>query len=194
MPSAAQQATNATATDGRTTDEAGPDSEALARKRRATRLRALAESTREILVERFPDTFMAKGQPKRPLKVGIYADLRAAAPDLSASKITLALNDYCTGPKYLDSLVAGAGRMDLRGSVAGVVTAVEAEAAARRALGIRSTWKVERALRDLRKAGLQIWPAGVAIPTDVPDDHQVKLVVSTGVLRQFASALEAANV
>ncbi|MBS9476197.1 ProQ/FINO family protein [Ancylobacter radicis] len=89
-----------------------------------------AEATREVLVERFPRTFMPKGERKIPLKVGIYQDLRIAAPDLSARKMADALHDYTTGRTYLRALVAGAHRIDLDGWPEGVVTTEEAVIAA----------------------------------------------------------------
>lgn len=95
--------------------------------------RMFATLGRQVLAERFPLCFAPQGAPKRPLKVGIYADIRAAVPDLSSRKLVCALRDYTAGPLYLRGLVAGATRVGLDGEPAGEVTAEE-EAKARAAL------------------------------------------------------------
>lgn len=92
---------------------------------------ALADETRALLVERFPRTFMPKGARKIPLKVGIYQDLRAAAPDISSRRLTLALHDYTSGRTYLRALIAGAHRLDLEGWPTGTVSTDESIQAAK---------------------------------------------------------------
>lgn len=100
---------------------------ARTKTRAAWRIRwGKAEQTRELLVERFPRCFMPKGKRKLPLKVGIYQDVRSAAPDISARRLKDALHDYTTGRTYLRALVAGAHRVDLDGWPDGVVTTAEA--------------------------------------------------------------------
>ena len=96
-------------------------------KRRKWRLEAKA--TRTLLAERFPRCFAPKGEPKRPLKLGIHNDLRAAAPDISRRLIRIALEDYTTGNSYLRSMDAGAARLDLEGWPAGEVSITHAKLA-----------------------------------------------------------------
>lgn len=114
----------------------------------------LAEETRAVLAERFPDCFARKGAPtKKPLKLGMYHDLRTAAPDIKPQALQLALYDYTSGPKYLDAHTAGATRVDLNGEPAGVVTEEQADSMSRRAMGAsvahlqRRLNKVQNALR-----------------------------------------------
>ncbi|WP_371346509.1 ProQ/FINO family protein [Ancylobacter sp. IITR112] len=96
-------------------------------KRRRWRLEATA--TRALLAERFPRCFAPKGEPKRPLKLGIHNDLRAAVPDISRRLIRIALDDYTTGNSYLRAMAAGAARLDLDGWPAGEVSITHAKLA-----------------------------------------------------------------
>ena len=83
------------------------------------------------LAEQFPKTFTAeKHQPHRPLKWGIAADIAARCPDLKRRVRGTALSVYCGRIAYLESIVAGAARVDLDGNPAGEVAAEEAAHAA----------------------------------------------------------------
>ena len=87
------------------------------------------EADRKLIAERFPFAFVPPGSPhaKRPLKVGIHADLHhAGLADangvvLSRRRIWLALQDYCRGPKYALALRRGGTRFDLNGEASGAV-------------------------------------------------------------------------
>ena len=82
---------------------------------------------RTALVERFPAAFMPKRcDAKRPLKVGIHRDVVARMKDFPRRIIQLAINDYCSGPKYTRAMTAGAQRVDLDGNPAGKVTLADA--------------------------------------------------------------------
>lgn len=74
-----------------------------------------AESTRAVLVQLFPRCFRGRGEPKLPLKTGIYHDIRAAAPEIPARKLGAALHDYTSGRSYLRAMTVGASRVDLEG-------------------------------------------------------------------------------
>lgn len=101
-----------------------------ASRRNPTSLRA----DRRSLARAFPACFNRPKSkaPKRPLKVGITADLIAGGVTgedglpLSRSRIERAVRDYCLGTKYLTALVSGAVRIDLDGNPAGVVLPVHA--------------------------------------------------------------------
>jgi sRNA-binding protein len=116
----------------------------------------IAAKTRELLVEKFPGCFAPGKAPKKPLKLGIFDDIRAALPDLAGSRISKALRSYTNGPTYLNSIVENAARIDLAGKPAGKVTADEAADAARRSLGVSSLRRMERehylAFKLLRQA------------------------------------------
>jgi sRNA-binding protein len=83
------------------------------------------------LTEAFPQTFvLEKHRPHRPLKVGIAADIRACCPAIERRVLSVALSVYTRRVMYLQSLAAGAARVDLDGNPAGEVTARDAEYAA----------------------------------------------------------------
>lgn len=102
------------------------EDDAAAGTKRRTGLRA----DRRALARAFPACFNPQKSkaPKRPLKVGITADLIARGvtgedgQSLSRSRIERAVRDYCLGTKYRAALVSGAVRIDLDGNPAGTVT------------------------------------------------------------------------
>ena len=97
---------------------------------KARKRRAIAAQIRPRLVEAYPNCFAAKGQPKRPLKIGIYHDLKGKLPGVTNRHLHYALCDYVWGPTYQRAMVEGAHRVDLDGFPAGTVSAGEAGAAA----------------------------------------------------------------
>jgi ProP effector len=85
-----------------------------------------AEEIVELLERKFPACFAVYEKNRRPLKVGIFADLIAAlAGEISEEEIRQALKIYVSNLCYLDRSVAGAARVDLDGADAGIVTAEE---------------------------------------------------------------------
>lgn len=90
-----------------------------------------AERAREfvgLLAERFPDCFTTERKRVRPLAIGIQQALRAALNDDAELAdtpnwlIKQALARYTRAPAYLEAVMAGAPRVDLRGNPAGEVT------------------------------------------------------------------------
>jgi sRNA-binding protein len=97
------------------------------------------------LTEAFPQTFvLEKYRPHRPLKVGIAADIAARCRELERGVLSATLSVYARRVMYLQSLVAGAARIDLDGKAAGEVTARDAEYAAAKLAGILASRKVKR--------------------------------------------------
>lgn len=94
--------------------------ERIRNERRALKRRA--HETRAKLAARFPKCFADFMHPKRPLKIGIYNDLLAKAPDLGPWSLQLAIRDYVNGKTYLAACVEGAPRIDLNGDEAGFVS------------------------------------------------------------------------
>jgi ProP effector len=83
------------------------------------------------LAEWFPQTFvLEKHLPHRPLKVGIAADILARLPGSTRRELAPVLGIYAKRVMYLQSLVAGAIRIDLDGNPAGEVSVADAEHAA----------------------------------------------------------------
>lgn len=86
--------------------------------------RAANQAAVELLETHYPKAF--NGASPKPLKIGIQEDL-VADDKVSRGKIKRALATYVRSPRYLQSLVEGAERVDLNGEAAGAVTEGEAE-------------------------------------------------------------------
>ena len=87
------------------------------RKRKAAVL-----ATVTLLAERFPAAFFTFEGQRRPLKIGIAADICEAVPEINKEHLQWALARYCMSPGYLRSLTSGAVRVGLAGDAAGTVT------------------------------------------------------------------------
>ena len=68
------------------------------------------------LAERWPNTFFPEAKKREPLKVGIFEDLKAAAPDINRKMLRLALRMYTTSGTYLFACSKGHKRIDLNGN------------------------------------------------------------------------------
>jgi len=111
--------------------------------RRAIYRRAM--KTRKLLAKRFPQCFAGLGKPKRPFKIGIFADIVERAPDIDRDDLRAAVDDYCGGGcSYHAACVEGAERVDLDGNVTGIITKGEAG---------HSAWKLARLKRRLEGGG-----------------------------------------
>ena len=92
--------------------------------------RATIGAVIRLLRDRFPQAFTGRGQPRRPLKVGIHADLVTTLDGaVRHRELRAALRAYTSKPSYLRALLAGAGRVALDGSPAGTVTSDDEAAA-----------------------------------------------------------------
>jgi ProP effector len=109
------------------------------------------------LTEAFPQTIvLEKHRPHRPLKVGIAADIPARCPAVERRVLSVVLSVYTRRVMYLQSLVAGAARVDLDGTPAGEVTARDAEYAATRLAGILASREARRAAAVAAKGAPRI--------------------------------------
>jgi sRNA-binding protein len=79
------------------------------------------------LAARFPEAFFVRGIQRRPLKIGTYHDIIAAAPDVDRKVLSRALFRYTNAFGYLGNLLEGAVRVGLDGNPAGVVDAGAAQ-------------------------------------------------------------------
>lgn len=82
-----------------------------------------------LIYEHFPKAFFKEGDPK-PLKLGIFDDLKArieGIEGLSITKVRAAVRIYTSRLKYLHSIKEGARRIDLDGNEADEVTKEHAE-------------------------------------------------------------------
>jgi sRNA-binding protein len=88
------------------------------------------QRTIAALIERFPQCFSAADP--RPLAIGIYHDLRAAAPKIDAAELAAALAAYVRTDNYLKAMTATrAARVSLSGEPVAHVSKDEAERARR---------------------------------------------------------------
>jgi ProP effector len=87
--------------------------------------------TIERLAEAYPRCFHLYEKRRRPLKVGIHADILTAL-EIAPKALSAALNFYCMNYHYLMACSEGAARINLDGDVSGVVTAEEALCARQR--------------------------------------------------------------
>ena len=104
------------------------------------------------LATRYPRAFvLEKYRPHRPLKVGVAADILARCPVLTRRELGPALGVYAKRVMYLQSLVAGAIRIDLDGNPAGEVSAADAEHAAATLAEILAAREARRAAAMVAK-------------------------------------------
>jgi|SRR5574344_48527 ProP effector len=86
-----------------------------------------------LLATKFPACFMLEGSCK-PLKIGLFNELAtrvcADDPTISKTNLRVALRFYTTRWMYLESVVAGAKRVDLDGNECDEVTQEHADYAA----------------------------------------------------------------
>jgi ProP effector len=81
------------------------------------------------LQKNFPRAFPRSPTPKVPLKVGILKDVlaQAASIGLNERDVRNGIKLWCRGHHYWTCLAEGSARIDLHGTVVGVVSADEAE-------------------------------------------------------------------
>jgi ProP effector len=109
------------------------------------------------LATRYPRAFvLEKYRPHRPLKVGVAADILARCPVLTRRELGPALGVYAKRVMYLQSLVAGAIRIDLDGNPAGEVSAADAEHAAATLAEILAAREAKRAAAMVAKNASRI--------------------------------------
>ena len=87
-----------------------------------------------LLIQRFPNAFPKDYNAIRPLKIDVYADLIARAPDLDPVLLRRALANHTQRDGYLLALIHGRGdhRYDLDGQPVGTVTPEERAEAQKR--------------------------------------------------------------
>jgi ProP effector len=89
------------------------------------------------LAELYPNCFR---QPRQPLKIGIHNDVIARHPELRPSLIASALKTYTRSLGYLETLKAGAARIDLEGNPVGTVTDTDEEDGKRKIAKTALVW------------------------------------------------------
>lgn len=148
------------------------------------------------LAAAFPDCFTQPGAPRKPLKIGIDADIIARL-DAPRGRVARVLFHYTGQSNYLDVLVEGASRVDLDGDPSGTVNAAQAKEAARRSLGITAARAMSEANHRLQRAVDAVAAclrrgddevtrktvAAVATVAAVPDDQAVVVVLTAGTIR-----------
>jgi len=101
--------------------------------------RARTKAVITALAARFPECFAVPDTRRRPLKVGIDADILAAlSGTIRRTELIRALAMYCCSDGYLERVLTGAWRVDLEGKPAGVVTAEDERHAKAKRAGIKA--------------------------------------------------------
>ena len=77
------------------------------------------------LAEAFPKCFAVYGLRRRPLKIGVAADITPLIP-FAEDDLKAALRYYTRSESYLRACMEGVDRIDLEGDTVGVVTAQQA--------------------------------------------------------------------
>ncbi len=95
-----------------------------ARRRRRQRVLPQLEKVYEELFEKFPNTFFRDLAEIRPLKKGIYQDIRGTLP-VSSRILHGAIGLYTQRQPYLRALADGKDRIDLSGKSVEPVTEEE---------------------------------------------------------------------
>ena len=101
------------------------------------------------LAELYPSCFR---QRRQPLKIGIHNDIVARHPELRPGLIARALKTYTRSLGYLETLTAGAARIDLEGNPVGSVTAADEEDAKRK-IAKAAKRAAAKAIQDRKEAG-----------------------------------------
>jgi sRNA-binding protein len=117
------------------------------RKRKAAVL-----ATVTLLADRFPAAFFMFEGRRRPLKIGIAADIYEAVPEINKEHLQWALARYCMSPGYLRSLTSGAVRVGLAGDAAGTVT----DEAAAKAVGMLAQVVTARRKRTAKVESVKV--------------------------------------
>jgi sRNA-binding protein len=101
--------------------------------------RTRAKALIAVLAAKFPKCFAVPDTRRRPLKVGIDADLLATlSGTIPRTDLIRALAMYCSSHGYLERVLNGAWRIDLQGNPAGVVTADDERHAAAKSADIKA--------------------------------------------------------
>jgi ProP effector len=151
--------------------------------------RAAQFETLLILRQRFPQAFASlNARTRRPLKVGIHADIAAALPDLSALEISRALGFYCRDRRYHAACIEGAERIGLDGEPAGTVTAAGAEHAKRAIAAIDERRREQRTAPTPSSSSPSLpAPTPAPLPAPAPTPTSPKRLSLSG-LRAAATA------
>jgi ProP effector len=122
------------------------------------------------LAEWFPQTFVLEQYlPHRPLKIRICPDILARCPVLTRRELGTVLGVYTSRVMYLQSLVAGAIRIDLDGNPAGEVSAADAGHAAARLAEIMASREARRAAAmEVKRAARITRQAAAAAVSPLP--------------------------
>ncbi len=115
------------------------------RKKNQQRSRRAREEWLPALIAKYPKAFFEDPRDRKPLKIGIHADILAdESNQLAGYQLTSALRWYTGAYGYQLCLKAGEDRVDLQGEKAGEVTEADATAAAEKVKQIKGKMKEAR--------------------------------------------------
>jgi ProP effector len=96
------------------------------------------DAAEQMLCDRFPKTFVRFQRERRPLKVGMFAELVARLDGAVAPRTLHAvMRRYTSNIGYLHSIRRGRDRVDLDGNIAGTTSAADRQNATERLMQIR---------------------------------------------------------
>jgi len=138
-------------------------------------------ATIQLLARTFPAAFFVLEQRRRPLKIGIHADLTARLEgSITEVELSAALRVYTSNLAYLRNCHQGSARLDLNGEVSGTISPEHAARAAK---------LVARRERRVAAAKANAAVDGKTPPTEV----QVTPTNGTGEAHTRPSQAEPAN-
>ena len=138
------------------------------------------------LISTFPQCFFLNHKCRRPLKIGILADLMPLV-SCGEEELKAVLNKYVRSDGYLLACSEGAIRIDVNGDAAGTVSARHA-AHARKVLAERELWRLQkkekRAKEKARLAASGKQRSEESARTEVKMQRRLELVLQRPVLAQ----------
>src|SRR5262245_21511654 len=129
--------------------------------------RARTKAVITVLAAKFPKCFAVPDSRRRPIKVGIDADLLAAIGDaLARTELIRAIAMYCSSEGYLERVLTGAWRVDLEGKPAGAVSADDETHAKAKQAGIRTRRETVMAAAITQAAASRAQGPALAVKAD----------------------------
>ena len=139
------------------------------------------------LIATFPSCFFLHHECRRPLKIGILADL-APLVSCGEEELKTVLNKYVRSHGYLLACTEGATRIDVNGDAASTVSAKHA-AHARKVLADRALWRAKKKAAREREAETRRNTVAKRRQQDLAaTDNRLSQELRTEVQQQFVPA------
>lgn len=146
-----------------------------------------SEETIALLQKEYPAAFFETPQLRRPLKTGIFEDIRADGFPVDRELLRAALDWYTSHYGYQYALRAGARRIDLKGNEVGTVTLAEQATALKEIQRIKEMRKVSHNPAPAVPA-----PASASVPRFVPARPEGAMAAALALIAQAKAGFGAA--